>query len=241
MIAAKAKQSVEVRLAKDDISVTVQFRLRKRLSITVHPDCSVTALAPEGRTLDDVARYLNRRQKWITKQQMHFRQFHPLPTERRYIAGETHMYLGRRYRLRVRRSRQDKVKLIGAFLNIRVPDPKDSSSIEASLNRWYRSHALPIFDNRLSVCLESARSLRLECPDLLVRNMKKRWGSCSKTGRITLNLDLIKVSLYCIDYVLMHELCHLKIHHHGPGFYRLLSRCMPDWERRKERLERVTL
>ena len=71
--------------------------------------------------------------------------------------------------------------------------------------------------------------------------MIKRWGSCAKTGTITLNYELIKAPLHCIDYVIMHELCHLKIHSHGNGFNELLSKCMPDWEWRKERLERVVI
>ena len=71
--------------------------------------------------------------------------------------------------------------------------------------------------------------------------MSKRWGSCSRKGTITLSLDLIKTPLHCIEYVITHELCHLLVHDHSPAFFRMLSRCMPDWERRKARLEEVVL
>ena len=69
--------------------------------------------------------------------------------------------------------------------------------------------------------------------------MSKRWGSCSKSGDILLNMELVKASLSSIDYVIMHELCHLKVHTHNNGYYRLLSKYMPDWKERKKRLEKV--
>ncbi len=69
--------------------------------------------------------------------------------------------------------------------------------------------------------------------------MKRRWSSCSKAGTITLNTELVKTTLPCIDYVIMHECCHLRIHNHHPAFFRLLTRCMPDWQARKLRMESV--
>jgi len=94
-----------------------------------------------------------------------------------------------------------------------------------------------IFHTRLLRCLDDAPALRLPPPTLLIRRMARRWGSCTRTGNILLNVDLVKTPLYCIEYVIMHELCHRRIHNHSPGYYRLLSRCMPDWEKRKTRLE----
>jgi len=72
------------------------------------------------------------------------------------------------------------------------------------------------------------------------QKMEKRWGSCSRKGTIVLNTELAKASVPCIDYVLFHELCHLKFPHHGKEFYGLLARFVPDWRNWKERLEMVT-
>ena len=113
--------------------------------------------------------------------------------------------------------------------------PTEPRSLVAS---WYDDHAKAIFKNRMSVCLANCSSLKLPSPPkLFVRPMKRRWGSCTKQGRITLNVDLVKAPIHCIDYVIVHELCHLKIHDHSLAFYRLLSRVMPDWPTRKQRLD----
>ena len=71
--------------------------------------------------------------------------------------------------------------------------------------------------------------------------MKRRWGSCGKNGTILLNTELVRAPVHCIDYVIVHELCHLRFPHHSQGFYRLLALLMPDWERRKARLEQVLI
>lgn len=234
-------QTVLVEYAGEQIPVSLEFEERKRLSISVHPDCSVTALAPANRSAEDVLAHLERRRAWIARQRRYFETYHPLPEGKRFVSGETHPYLGRQYRLRVRRTSDVDVKLIGRFLNVYVPSPKEPKFVRAALNAWYRAHAEPIFLDRLNRCLESAPSLRGIEPTLRIRRMTGRWGSCSKAGTITLSTELIKAPLHCIEYVIMHELCHLRVHDHSPTFFRLLGRCIPDWRRRKERLDSLVL
>ena len=234
-------RTVFVEYGDQQIPVSVAFAERKRLSISVRPDGSVTALAPAGRSLGDVLRHLHRRRSWIARQRRRFETYQPAPDSKRFISGETHLYLGRQYRLRVWHAREVNVKLVGRFFNAHVPSPKEPIVVRTALDAWYRVHAEQIFRERIARCLESAPSLRGIRLCLRIRRMHARWGSCSKAGTITLSTELVKVPLHCIEYVIMHELCHLRIHDHSPKFFRLLSRCMPDWQTRKALLDSIVL
>ncbi len=133
------------------------------------------------------------------------------------------------------------MKLRGGYFNVSVRAPRKARSIRAALEDWYRSHAETIYRDRLVRCLRAAPSLRRREPTLRIRQMNGRWGSCSKAGTITLSMELVRAPLHCIEYVIMHEVCHLVVHDHSPAFFRLLGRCMPDWEKRKARLDSVVL
>jgi len=226
-----------IQYGKKTIPYKLEFQDRSRLSISVHPNRSVTVVAPENRSLEDVHSRVQKRSAWINKQRVFFEQFNPLPHEQKFISGETHLYLGRHYRLKVRRGSENTVKMKGKFLIITTTNLNGSSRAKDHLTQWYRDHAANIFQARLQKCLKEVPSLRMPEPKIIVRRMTTRWGSCSTSGNVLLNLDLIKTPLFCIEYVIMHELCHLRIHNHSPAYFRLLSRCMPDWERRKARLD----
>jgi predicted metal-dependent hydrolase len=221
---------------------TVDFRKRTKLAITVHPDMRVEVGAPAGSPLDRILARVEKRAGWILKQLYYFEQYQPTQPGPRYISGETHVFLGRQYRLKVREGKTEAVKLIGRFFSVWVKDSRDTASVQRLLESWHRDHAEPLFAHRLRGIVECTPSLGFKTtPRLLIRKMDRRWGSCTKAGNILLNVELMRAPIHCIDYVIVHELCHLKVHNHGAEFYRLLSRCMPDWLKRKQRLERVVV
>ena len=235
------EQHCSIQFGSRLIEFEVLRRDRAQLSIEVHPGGSVVVVAPRSRSLEEIVARVRKRGVWICRQIDYFERFEPLPPPRQYVSGETHLYLGRHYRLKVAKGEEDTVKLIGKFLRVHSVRPSENKYTEALVLEWYRLHARQTFERRLSSCLESMNGLKLARPKMIVRRIKSRWGSCSKRGTVLLNTELVKAPVDCIDYVIMHELCHLKIHGHTPAFYRLLSRCMPDWEKRKVRLEIVTL
>ena len=221
------------------IPFNLVWRNRKQLGIEVHPDKSVMVMAPIGKTLEEVLQRVRKRATWIVRQMDYFERFQPLPPPKRHVSGETHRYLGRQYRLKVVESKDESVKLIGRFIWVHSSSPQDPARTEKLLSAWYTDHAKAMFRKRLTICLSAVKKMDVGEPRIVVRRMKTRWGSCTKRGTILLNTELVKAPIDCIDHVIIHELCHLRERTHTPSFYRLLSRCMPDWERRKVRLEEI--
>ena len=220
------------------ITYELTYSRRKTLAIDVHPDLHVTVQAPEGATLVDIEAKVRQRAPWILRQQRKYETYLPHLPPRQYVSGETHRYLGRQYRLKVQLGQMEGVKLSRGYFYITVADKDDTERVQTLLTEWYRRQARRVFKERLVICFERTRFLNLDDPPLEIRRMDTRWGSCTPEGKILLNLTLIQVPKPYIDYVIVHELCHLKEHHHGPDFYRLLSRLMPDWESRREELNR---
>ena len=223
------------------IPFELAFRSKRRLSITVLPNRNVVVLAPKGHELDKVLALVQKRASWIVKKRNYFEQFHPFPNEKRFVSGETHLYLGRQYRLKLLKRENADVKLVGRYFYVSAKNPNHKDFVKTTLDDWYMEKAEKLFSNRVKHYLESVPSLRLTPSKITIQRMAKRWGSCTKAGNILLNLDLIKAPLHCIEYVIAHELCHLKIHDHSPDFYRLLARCMPDWKQRKIKLDAFML
>jgi len=130
---------------------------------------------------------------------------------------------------------------IGRYFYVYTNDRNNKKTIKELLNKWYAKHAEEIFNKRFEICYECIKRFRIPSPQLRLRKMIKRWGSCTNSKTILINTELVKTPLYCIDYVIMHELCHLKIRKHDNNFYTLLSKCMPDWKKRKEGIEKKSM
>jgi predicted metal-dependent hydrolase len=221
------------------IHYQARFSARKTLAISVHPDGAVEVVAPEGAAKQVIEKRLLRRAGWVLKQQRYFDQFRPRTPERRFVAGETHLYLGRQYRLKIEQGDRDHARLKGGFFQISVSGTPNSNRVRELMTEWYRERARAKLTERYMAASERYGRQLPRIPALLLAPMKQRWGSYSANGRITLNVDLIRAPVSCIDYVVLHELVHARHPKHGRAFFSLLERMMPDWRTRKENLERV--
>ncbi len=151
-----------------------------------------------------------------------------------------YQYLGRRYRLKVLDSPKDIVKPTRGWLRVYARD-HDPACIQRLVEAWYRARAQRIFAKRLEACYARARHLGIPYPTLAIRKMKARWGSCLGPDRILLNTRLVQAPLAYIDYVILHEMCHLAEPNHGARFEALLTRLLPDWRERREKLNMLEL
>ncbi len=221
------------------ISFSLNHTRRMSLGISVLPDLSVVVTAPLDSDIELIKRKVKKRAVWILKQQDSFKEYLPTQPPRRYVSGETHLYLGKQYRLKVFEAELESVKLRGGYIHIGVKDKSDRNRVAGLFDGWLLSHARSQFERRIAVCWERLRKQEIALPELRLRRMQKRWGTCTRKGVIYLNPNLVKAPSSCIDYVIIHELCHLKHAHHGKLFYDLLGRVLPNWEQRKARLEKI--
>lgn len=209
---------------------------RETMEIAVHPDACVRVKAPLNATEAIIETKLRKRAGWIIRQIRYFNQFNPLTPPRSYLSGETHLYLGRHYRLKTIPFQSDSVKLMRGFFIVETKEDVSPAHVKTLMEDWYLEKAQFHFQKILKRCIENFPQT-VELPELHLRAMKKRWGSMSRNGVLTLNPELIKAPIECIDYVITHELCHLVHPNHSPDFYRLLDYLIPQWEKVKHRLE----
>ena len=209
----------------------------QRVKIKVYPDCRVEVAAPMFASDEEVKASVELKARWIFKKIEIFRAQLEGITPRKYVSGETHYYLGKQYQLKVDVSEfvPQGVKLLRGVLQVNVAEKK-TSHIKKYLNDWYRIRAREVFSKRMDALLEQTLWVS-ETPSIRILAMKTQWGSCSPAGMVTLNPMLVKSPRDCIDYVILHELCHIAEHNHGDKFYRLMDQVMPNWEQTKSRLD----
>ncbi|GAA3627885.1 M48 family metallopeptidase [Flavivirga jejuensis] len=217
-----------------EINYELSFQDRKTLGIRVYPNCKVKVIAPFDTPDEKLYSKLREKAPWIIKQQLDFLSYHPLTPPRKYVNGETHLYLGRQYKLRIEKAAANEVKLFkGRLLVLK----KENTSPKNLLTDWYREKAAIHFEDTLKKVLPLFARYDISEPELQIRHMATRWGSCTTKGKVILNPELIKAPKGSIEYVIIHELCHLIHHNHTKAFYELQESIMPDWKKWKERLE----
>ncbi len=200
------------------------------MALKLRRDGKLQVNVPFNTRASIIEEFITAKYSWIVaKQQQKPEQIQP--THYRYCEGEKHLYLAKEYTLKLIIAKQSKVELKNDELLVFY---RENTSIKNLINKWYRLQAIDYLQHRTQLFAESYQFPRIN--KIKIRSMKARWGSCSTKSVITYNLHLIKASPENIDYVIIHELCHLIHPNHGPGFYQLQQKLNPNWKQQKQLL-----
>lgn len=216
--------------------VTVDPTRQTRIAIHVEPNGEVIVDAPFDASSLDVQRAVHHRARWVFDQVTRAKKRFRHVRAKEYVSGEEVLYLGRRYMLKVEVDAEKlPVKLIGKRLVVHS-SAANRDVVRGKVWAWYRIKGREYFDRRLEAWAQRLPWVRVR-PSFRLMEMEKRWGSCTPQGEIILNPHLIKAPRDCIDYVLLHELAHLRFHDHSQDFWQLIETHKPDWRAAKAKLD----
>jgi len=217
-----------------DFSYTVKFQRRKTLGLYVLADGAIEVRVPLRTAQKTIVIFVEERADWVLKTRA--RQLQRQQWQTPIETSSSTWFLGKVLQLEVQRAAATTISCDEQRMLVGLRDPDNLALLERHLNAWYRAQAETIFSERLLLVCQRFPGI-IAAPELRLRRMRRRWGSCSRGGRVTLNVDLVRLPMSLIDYVIAHELCHLSEFNHGPKFYRLLEFAMPDWKQREQVLK----
>jgi predicted metal-dependent hydrolase len=220
----------------------IAYRIRrgqrqKTAAIAVDPRHGVVVTAPMDTPVARLDTIVRRKAAWILARMRAVGRLEGAPCPREFVSGESCLYLGRHYRLKVAAGRASDARLAGKWLRVEGPkEARDTRAIRRAVERWYRARAEGRLPERVMLL---AKRVGVPLPRLLVRDQPKRWGSCDARGALRINWRIIQAPMRLVDYVIAHELAHLRERNHTRAFWSLIGKVIPDYDRRRDELRRV--
>jgi len=209
--------NLNIDIKKTNRKKTVSFQIEKGI---------VKILVPKHLDKSRIDKLIKSKSKWIKTKLLKVDQILPY-RKKDYVSGEDFLYLGKHYRLKILKGKKYNIELTDKYLKITIKSHTKDNKIKRLLKKWYFNNA----DNYLSeLTNELSKKTSINFRSVKVRNYKSRWGSCSSSGKIFYNWKLIMAPTRIIQYVVFHELAHLKVHNHSPKFWRLLKSYYPNIE-----------
>lgn len=224
-------------VGKDGVTVSFSWchSRRKTIGITIRPDTSVSVRAPFRTSVADMRAFVIRHIDWIVKSREKL-DSRVSRVAQAYTDGSLLLFQGQECRLMTEEGKEDGVRLANGTLTVTAREHSETRTVQI-IDSWYRERAAELFNARAIECHRLMRDEHIPLPQLIIRRMKSRWGSYSyRTGRVCLNLNLVMVEQACLDYVIVHELCHIKVRHHGPEFWAVVGRYVPDYPELRRQL-----
>jgi predicted metal-dependent hydrolase len=222
----------------EDIEFKVIYSRRSTIGISVLPDSSVIVRVPYLTSLKTINRIVKEKYSWVLKHRDNYRELDNSSRNKSYTSGEAHLFRGKESLLKIEKSVKPYVIFFDGTIEIGTEKTDNPETVRRLLYKGYKNEAITHFPILMRKVLSEHENQKFKPEGLIIRTMKRRWGSCSNKGIVTLSTELIKLSDLYIEYVITHELCHLKHHNHGPNFYKLLTEMYPDWKTVRKELRK---
>jgi predicted metal-dependent hydrolase len=222
----------------EDIEFKVIYSRRSTIGISVLPDSSVIVRVPYLTSLKTINRIVKEKYSWVLKHRDNYRGLDHSSGKKSYTSGEMHLFRGKESTLKIQKSVKPYVIFFDSTIELGTEKTDDPETVRRLLYKGYKSEAITHFPILMRKVLSEHENQKFKPEGMIIRTMKRRWGSCSNKGIVTLSTELIKLSDMYIEYVITHELCHLKHHNHGPNFYKLLTEMYPDWKTVRKELKK---
>lgn len=211
-----------------DLDYTLVRSSRRTLALQIKNGGLLVVRAPHRTPLREIEDWIYKKRSWILRhQQNSLAKAEDTPL---FLEGERHPYLGQSYPLRLKKGAKTGGTLEDGEIILTLRGNPTEAKIERALRVWYRAEAKEIFEDRLDKHFAPFETRGHKRPSISLRWMKGRWGSMSTKGKMSLNTQLVKKNIELVDYVIVHELCHMEHMNHGKGFYKLMDQMLPGWK-----------
>ena len=224
---------LEFQYGNKNIEYEVVFRKRKTMEIRIEPPDIVKVINPLGVSQEKIMEVIEERGKWIIEKIYHFEQINYRRIKREFVSGESLMYLGKDYSLDVEIDRDIKtpeVKLYRGRFIIRAGN-NDKKIIRDSMEKWYRKKAEEVIKEKIKYYQRFFSSTPKE---VKIKEQKKRWGSCTHDNKLLFNWRIVMAKSDVLNYIVVHEMCHMCHKDHSKNFWNLVSSILPHYEKSKE-------
>ena len=221
-------------------SLSIRYSNRKTIGICVRNDKKVVITAPFGTDFAYIQSVIDRKSRWIAKKLKKMERYRTMEPIKEYTSGQTVKILGRDYMIKVSQIpdfEEEQIVQEQKIIKVYVHDRNQKEHINLLMEDWYRNKALLYLAQKFEKCYAKIKKYHIAKPFYYLRYMKNRWGSCTSKGTIFLNPVIFQLPSHCIEYIIMHELCHLKHHNHSRKFYQFLDTVMPEWQEHAQALD----
>ncbi|AEV67206.1 M48 family metallopeptidase [Acetivibrio clariflavus] len=228
---------LSIRYGTKTIKFDVEYRDRKTMQVSVEPPDKVFVVAPLGTSERVIENKVRSKAAWIVQKLYSFRDMEYRKISREYVNGESFMYFGRNYSLQIQTDKNIKkpeVQLYRGKFHVTAPS-KNEDVIKQAMEQWYREKTQEKVLERVQYY---QHFFKKRPADVKVKEQQKRWASCTSKDELLFNWRCVMAPSHVLDYIVVHEMCHMYYKNHSQEFWDMLASIMPDYKRHKEWLKK---